>query len=137
MQHPIGRHRKPHRSMTARLWALVAAALAMALSYVFVPEYPQRERAAITPPPRTRELPPTPASESAPAQDHHTHDDPDRIAGALVRPYMVSATTSPRVPAVPVPRVPEGDLLAAPAGNGADDLGDLATAVRRYLHRAG
>lgn len=56
--HPTGRHRRPHRSMTARLWALTATALALALTYVLIPEHPRRQRAALTPPPHRHELPP-------------------------------------------------------------------------------
>ncbi|WP_236567888.1 MULTISPECIES: hypothetical protein [unclassified Nocardiopsis] len=130
--HPNGRHRKPCRSLAGRLWALTATALAVALAYVFVPPTParERERTAITPPPRRREPPPAPAQHHPPVR-HGDAGDPDEIAGALVRPYML-----------PFPRLPQGDLLAIPAPAptapaAAEDLSDLADAVRRYLHRVG
>ncbi|WP_017573680.1 hypothetical protein [Nocardiopsis halotolerans] len=167
MEHPIGRHRRPRQSLAGRVWALTATILAIALAYVFVPQHPQRERAAITPPPQRPELPPAPANR-APVQGSrdfpgeqvwrasashsspkwksddrprtpHTPvrtetsvpcPDPDGSAGALVRPYMP-----------PFPRVPAGDLLAAPPvtppPERADDMGDLAAAIRLYLHRVG
>ncbi|WP_017569395.1 hypothetical protein [Nocardiopsis halotolerans] len=154
MEHPIGRHRRPRQSLAGRVWALTATILAIALAHVFVPQHPRRERAAITPPPRRPELPPTPAPTSAnrhpaPRAPRRERDDrtrtpharprtevsaprsePDRDAGALVRPYMP-----------PHPRVPVGDLLAAspapPVPEQADDMGDLTAAIRLYLDRLG
>ncbi|PDP85564.1 hypothetical protein CQJ94_21885 [Glycomyces fuscus] len=130
------------------MWALTAAVLAVALAYVFVPRHPQRpcrERAAITPPPRRRELPPTPVTaERSPRAQRGAHltralaphtdgirvplprprDDED--SGALVRPYMP-----------PFPHVPAGDLLAEPVREQPDDLADLAAVIRVYLDRVG
>jgi hypothetical protein len=138
------------------VWALTAALLAVALAYVFVPRHPQRprrERAALTPPPRRRELPPTPAtaerspraqrgSQLTPALAPHTDGirvplprPRDKDSGTLVRPYMP-----------PLPRVPGGDLLAdpvqpvqlaQPAHEPTDDLADLAAVIRVYLDTVG
>lgn len=148
MEHPIGRHRRPRRSLAGRVWALTTAILAIALAYVFVPEHPKRERAAIAPPPRRPELPPAPMPANRhPAPRRENTDrtrtpharprteasaprsEPDQEAGALVRPYMP-----------PHPRLPIGDLLAAPAPEQAedvDDMGDLTAAIRLYLDQVG
>ncbi|MFE1396533.1 hypothetical protein ACFW53_01175 [Nocardiopsis dassonvillei] len=152
MENPTGRHRRPRQNLAERVWALTAAVLAVALAYVFVPRHPQhprRERAAITPPPRRRELPPTPvtAERSTRAQRGTRftralapHPDGTRVphprprpgprddedSGALVRPYMP-----------PFPHVPVGDLLAAPVREQTDDLADLAAIIRVYLDRVG
>ncbi|OLT30711.1 hypothetical protein BJF83_24630 [Nocardiopsis sp. CNR-923] len=62
-------------------------------------------------------------------------DDPDEEWGALVRPYM---SPPPQIRTrVPCPRVPEGDLLAAPPQRAPDDLADLAAVVRTYLNTVG
>jgi hypothetical protein len=127
------------------VWALTAAVLAAALAYVYVPQHPRRERAAITPPTRRGELPPTPVTAErrprAPRGARLTralapHTDGIRVplprprddedSGALVRPYMP-----------PFPRVPVGDLLAAPVREQADDFADLAAVIRLYLDRVG
>jgi hypothetical protein len=125
MHKPSGRHRRPHRSLAARVWALAAAALAAALAYVFVPEEPGRGPAAIAPSPERRALPR--ARPPSGTDDVGAHPDPDEVGGALVRPYML-----------PRPRVPEGDLLAPPVtAFPADDLGDLTKAIRAYLDIVG
>ncbi len=133
MLHPTGRHRKPHRGPTSRLWALTAALLALALTAVFVPRHPKPARATLPPPPR-RQAPPVPSGIRL-FQEPSDLPDPDQVAGALVRPYMP-----------PPPRVPVGDLLVDPAPSPpalvsrldeADEFSDLAAAVRRYLARVG
>ncbi|MEV2279389.1 hypothetical protein AB0I72_27815 [Nocardiopsis sp. NPDC049922] len=131
------------------------------LTFVFVPDPPKRDRTAIPPLPE-RPQPPVPAvSATAPepsllarrmasvedvasywARGYHAdgfeavpEDDPDEVAGALVRPYM---PPPPQIRTrVPCPRVPEGDLLAAPPQRAPDDLADLAAVVRTYLNTVG
>ncbi|WP_435111380.1 hypothetical protein [Nocardiopsis synnemataformans] len=113
MQHPTGgRHRRPCRSLAGRVWALAATVLAMALAYVFVPERPRRERVAITPPPRSRELPPVPRRPVVPA--------PRVPIGDLLAEPVPLPTPTP----IPVRAV-------------ADDMGDLAAVIRVYLDRVG
>ncbi|WP_152486437.1 hypothetical protein [Nocardiopsis lucentensis] len=132
MQHTTGRHRRRHRTLAGQLWALAAAALATALAFVFVPDPPRREPVAITPPPEPPRIP-APRTSTSSAQELAAPDvnDLDEIGGALVRPYML-----PR-PQVPRPRLPEGDLLAAPTERAPDDLGDLAAVIRTYLNTVG
>ncbi|MFI6575381.1 hypothetical protein ACIBFB_06240 [Nocardiopsis sp. NPDC050513] len=131
-----GRHRRRHRTLAGQLWALAAAALATALAFVFVPDPPMREPAAITPPPEPPR-PQTPDTSTSSAQElaGPENDDPDETGGALVRPYM--RPRPPGRPLVPRPRPPEGDLLAAPTDRAPDDLGDLAAAIRTYLNTVG
>ncbi|MEU4284382.1 hypothetical protein [Nocardiopsis dassonvillei] len=154
MENPTGRHRRPRQSLAGRVWALTAAVLAVALAYVFVPLSPHRERVALTPPPRRRELPPTPATaKRSPRAQRGAHPTralaphpggirvplprprDDEAPGALVRPYMP-----------PLPSVPGGDLLADPiqpvqlaqtAHEPTDDLADLAAVIRVYLDTVG
>ncbi|WP_051104331.1 hypothetical protein [Nocardiopsis sp. CNS-639] len=154
MENPTGRHRRPRQSLAGRVWALTAAVLAVALAYVFVPQRPRRERVALTPPPRRRELPPTPLTSERRAHAQRgsqltralaPHTDgirvplprprDDEAPGALVRPYMP-----------PLPSVLGGDLLADPiqpvqlaqtAHEPTDDLADLAAVIRVYLDTVG
>ncbi|MEU3310730.1 hypothetical protein [Nocardiopsis sp. NPDC006832] len=132
MQHPIGRHHRRCRSLTEHLWALFALALAAALTYVFIPK--ARERAAIAPAPKRAEIA-TPEPSPPSPEDDYRH--PDDYAGALVRPYL--ASPAPPTPLIPRPRVPVGDLLAEPEPEPApaDDLTDLAEAIRTYLRVCG
>lgn len=140
MQHPTGRHHRRCRSLTEHLWALFALTMASALAYLFIPHPPART--AIGPAPRRTALQcdparrqrmddfPSPSIRVAAAQDvsqrwEDDHLDPDRIAGALVRPYLVP---------LPRPRTPVGDLLAGP---GTDEFDDLTEAIRTYLRVCG
>lgn len=140
MQHPTGRHHRRCRSLTEHLWALCALALASALAYLFIPNPPARiavrsapERAALpcdsTGRQRTNDFPSTSvrvaADQDVSQRWENDHLDPDRIAGALVRPYLVP---------LPRPRTPVGDLLADP---GTDEFDDLAEAIRTYLRGCG
>ncbi len=164
MHQPSGRHRRPRHTLAGRAWAVAAALLAAALTFVFVPPARGRERTALPSAPVPPRLPaaPVPSASSEPMPEptrpaHGPGDFPDRRAwavsardtstrwangyreaapdenenaGPLARPYM-PPRPRPR-PLVPRPRMPEGDLLAAPPGT-ADDLGDLAAVIRTYL----
>ncbi len=143
MHHTIGRHRRRHRTVAAQVWAVAAALLAAALTFVFVPHTPKRPRPPLTPTPPTGartallSVPephgPRPQRERrAPVEE----PDPDQVWGALVRPYM----PPPPVQRPPVPRPRrafEGDLLAAVPRQQPDDMADLAEAVRTYLRTVG
>lgn len=190
MYQPSGRHRRPRRTLAGQAWAVTAALLAAALTFVFVPHTPRRGHAALPPAPDRPRLsaaaPAPPATpEPTPAPERLAHEPgcfPDRRAwvtsardtstrwangyreaapdekddedaGPLARPYM-PPPPEPR-PLVPRPRMPEGDLLAAPsraphrtapgtpdrAGgasarkdpNAPDDMDDLAAVIRTYL----
>lgn len=138
MQHPIGRHHRRCRSLTERLWALFALTLASALAYLFIPNTPTR--AAIEPTPgRAELLRPRPCSSTASRvapRWRNDYGDTDVIAGALVRPYMI--TSGRKTPTIPRPRPASGDLLAEPvASTPPDDFDDLATAIRAYLRVRG
>lgn len=135
MDQPNGRHRRPHRTLAAQVWAVAATLLAAALAFVFLPRQPHREQLALPPLPQRRQLPaaPEPVAERDEAE-------PDENPGPLVRPYM--PPPPPVRPLVPRPRAPEGDLLATPSvpalvsshrKDDPDDLGDLAAAIRTYL----
>ncbi|MFI6578537.1 hypothetical protein ACIBFB_22365 [Nocardiopsis sp. NPDC050513] len=128
MQHTVGRHRRPHRTVAGRLRSVLAAVLAQALAFVFLPDPPRRAPVATAPPPD----PPRPPVPPAATGESTAWDtgDPDEVGGALVRPYL---SRSP----VPRPRLPEGDLLARSPGGPTGDLGDLAAAVRAYLDTVG
>lgn len=117
MQHPIGRHHRRCRSLTERLWALFALTLASVLAHLFIPNTPPSpapQREQVDQRHRTDDFPSPPIYE-----DDYLH--PDLIAGALVRPYLAP---------FPRPRVPVGDLLAAPEPN---EFDDLTKAIRTYL----
>ncbi|GHC85269.1 hypothetical protein GCM10007079_27970 [Nocardiopsis terrae] len=71
--------------MTARLWWVFASALAWALAQVIGAPTGSEPRIALAPAPRRLEL-------SGRAQGAGSGSDwvhPDRVAGALVRPYML------------------------------------------------
>lgn len=136
MHQPSGRHRRPRRTLAGQAWAIAAALLAAALTFVFVPHTPRRERAALPPAPDRPRLPAAPEMTPAPTRLAHepgcfpdrrawatsTRDTSTRWAngyreaapdaGPLARPYM-PPPPEPR-PLVPRPRMPEGDLLATP-----------------------
>ncbi|GAA1469307.1 hypothetical protein NE857_30920 [Nocardiopsis exhalans] len=188
MHQPSGRHRRPRRTLAGQAWAIAAALLAAALTFVFVPHTPRREGATLPPAPDRPRLsaapaPPAPPTEpeaeptriapepgyfpdrrawATSARDTSTRwangyreavPDEDEDAGPLARPYM-PPPPEPR-PLVPRPRMPEGDLLAAPprtphrtapgtpgraggasarkAPNAPDDMDDLAAVIRTYL----
>ncbi|MFL1380564.1 MULTISPECIES: hypothetical protein [unclassified Nocardiopsis] len=164
MEHPTtSRHRRPCHSMAGRMWALAAALLATALAALFSPRParpPCRVPRALSAPPATTTarrgdppgLPAFPAPDTwaagaftasarwerayaAPADP--VDDDPDRIAGALVRPYLDLA-------AVPRPRPAEPEDYpatspAAPPPPAADpvpaeeEFAELTDRIRAYL----
>ncbi|MCY9786979.1 hypothetical protein KIK06_24140 [Nocardiopsis sp. EMB25] len=161
VQHTTGRHRRRQRTLAGQLWALATATLAAMLTFVFVPDPPKRERTATSPVPE-RPRPPAPAVSAAVSEpstsprrvasvdevagywerddqveelDSVPEFDPEEEWGALVRPYMPPPTQI--WARVPRPRVPEGDLLAAPPQRAPDDLADLAAVVRTYLNTVG
>ncbi|MFI6575017.1 hypothetical protein ACIBFB_04395 [Nocardiopsis sp. NPDC050513] len=131
------------------------------LTFVFVPGPPKRARAAISPVPERPQPPVSAVSATVPEPsplarrvasveevaaywergdhveelDAAPETDPEEEWGALVRPYMPPPSQI-RTP-VPPPRVPEGDLLAAPPQRAPDDLADLAAVVRTYLNTVG
>ncbi|WDZ90374.1 hypothetical protein [Nocardiopsis sp. HUAS JQ3] len=165
MEHPIGRHRRPRQSLAGRVWSLTAAVLAIALAYVFVPQSHRRpgpERAAITPSPRRRELPPalvpaerrpvqeltgfpgdqvrrtrTPQAFPRGQSDRHTQALRPRSGNEAAPSTLDSAGTLVRPYMPPLPRVPVGDLLAEPIQEQSDDFADLAAVIRVYLDRVG
>lgn len=144
-----------------------------ALAYVLVPPTPRWERTALPPAPDRPRLPAAPKPPPAPTRlahepgvfpdrrawvasardtsarwaDGYREAAPDEDAGPLARPYMPPPPDLR--PLVPRPRMPEGDLLAAPlraphrpapgapdhTGNPRvpDDLDDLAAVIRTYL----
>ncbi|WP_304452141.1 hypothetical protein [Nocardiopsis sp. YSL2] len=133
MHQPSGRHRRPSRSLAERVRRVAAALLAAALAYVFVPQTTgRRPPALVRAPERAREAARTTSPGAA-----HCAPPPDEDPGALVRPYMPPFPPPPIMPVrplpVPRPRLPEGDLLAAPARPPDDDLGELTAAVRAWL----
>ncbi|OLT26012.1 hypothetical protein BJF83_21800 [Nocardiopsis sp. CNR-923] len=123
MEHAIGRHRRPHRTLAGRLRARLAAILATALAFVLVPEPPRGARAA-TDPPSAAPRPPAPSAATIRPVDVDDAGDPDEVGGALVRPYLTGPPARSR---------PAGGGPAPQAGKTADDLGDLAALVRTYL----
>ncbi|RKS05911.1 hypothetical protein DFP74_1527 [Nocardiopsis sp. Huas11] len=138
MDQPNGRHRRPHQSLAAQVWAVAATLLAAALMFVFVPHRPQREQLALPPLPRRRQLAAAPVP--APAPEENRTDEPDESPGPVVRPYMPPPPPPPELrPLIPRPRAPEGDLLATPQAaappvpSDPDDLSDLTQAIRTYL----
>ena len=185
MHQPSGRHRRPRRTLAGQAWAIAAALLAAALTFVFVPRTPRWERTALPPAPDRPRLPAAPVPPAPPAApepmptptrlarepgdfpdrrawvdsardtstrwaDGYREAGPSEDAGPLARPYM-PPRPEPR-PLIPRPRMPEGDLLAAPsrpfhrpapgtpdhtgepsARSNPDDLDDLAAVIRTYL----
>lgn len=163
MRQSSGRHRRPHRTLAGQAWAIAATLLAMALTFVFVPHSPKRERTMLPSAPDRPRLSAVPATPTptrlarepgafpgrrawaASAQDTsvrwangYREADSDEDTGPLVRPYMPPPPEA--WPLVPRPRTPEGDLLADPPRNPhrptpehPDDLDDLAAVIRTYL----
>ncbi|WP_239646081.1 hypothetical protein [Nocardiopsis valliformis] len=76
-----GRHRKPRQTMASRLWWVFASVVAWALCQVIgAPTRTEPVRVALAPVPRRLEL----------AGDNGQNwEDPDQVAGALVRPYLL------------------------------------------------
>ncbi|GHC98005.1 hypothetical protein GCM10007079_52000 [Nocardiopsis terrae] len=166
MHQPSGRHRRPRRTLVGQAWAIAAALLSAALTFVFVPQTPRWERTALPPAPNRPRLPAAPVSPeptptltrlarepgvfpghrlsetSARWANGYRDTGPEEDAGPLARPYM-PPPPEPR-PLVPLPRVPEGDLLANPSqdpprpvSEDPDNLNDLAAVIRTYLATVG
>jgi hypothetical protein len=149
MNQPSGRHRRPSRTLAERVWSVAATLLAAALTYVFVPPADRGVTALGPAPDRLRILAapePEPRPTTVPRARRHVADED---AGPLVRPYLppYPAPLPPppppsrpgppnRPPLIPRPRIPEGDLLAAPREESPDDLGELTAAVRAWLDMA-
>lgn len=141
MHQPSGRHRRPRRTLAGQAWAIAAALLAAALTFVFVPRTPKWERTTLPSAPDRPQLsaatpvPPAPPEPTRLARepgdfpdrrawvasardtstrwaDGYREAGPSEEAGPLARPYM-PPPPEPR-PLVPHPRMPEGDLLAIP-----------------------
>ena len=125
MNQPSGRHRRPSRSLAEQVWRLAATLIAAALTYVFVPQTARRQNLALGPAPERLRLPTARTTSTEPARFAPPSDEDP---GALVRPYM-----PPYPPPIPRPRLPEGDLLAAPKDQSADDFGELTAAIRTWL----
>ncbi|QUX20768.1 MULTISPECIES: hypothetical protein [Nocardiopsis] len=151
VEHPTtGRHRRPCTGMPARVWALAAALLATALTALFVPRRADRkphpfpaasehkdvpgcgDLLAAPPGSPDRNTRPAGASDASArwgqaftGPSDLTDTDPDRIAGALVRPYL---DLVPR----PRPAEPE-DYPAAPPATDQGEFVELADRIRAYL----
>ncbi|CAL9605164.1 hypothetical protein SUDANB121_05532 [Nocardiopsis dassonvillei] len=109
--------------MAAHVWALTAALLATALAALFISRRADRKPRI---PPATPER--TSASQRGDLladQGDRADDDPDQIAGALVRPYL---NLVPR----PLPAEPE-DYPAAPPEPAEEEFAELAERIRTYL----
>ncbi|MFD3687681.1 hypothetical protein ACFWTE_23045 [Nocardiopsis sp. NPDC058631] len=158
MEHPSGRHRRPRRTPAGRVWVLVAALIAVALSFVLVPHQEQRQRPTTrvprrpaAGPPRTT-VRPDPATQGPqrPGSGYHrfepgtrvdapnapdTWPDPDELAETLVRPYL------PPLPPAHLlairPRIPRQRTPAIPAPRPAEDPGGLTPVARVHLDTVG
>ncbi|WP_306370983.1 hypothetical protein [Nocardiopsis sp. CC223A] len=151
MEHPTtGRHRRPCTGMPARVWALAVALLATALAALFVPRRADRKPRALPAALERKDVPghgdlladppgfPDRNTRAAGASgasarreqafigpSDRTDTDPDRLAGALVRPYL---DLVPR----PRPAEPE-DYPAAPRAPDQGEFAELADRIRAYL----
>ncbi|GAB3719518.1 hypothetical protein [Nocardiopsis nanhaiensis] len=82
-----GRHRKPRESMASRLWWVFASAVAWTSAQVIGAPTRTEPRPVLVAAPRRLELAPAPVcTHRMPVQ---VWADPDEVAGALVRPYLL------------------------------------------------
>ena len=82
-----GRHRRPRESMASRLWWVFASAVAWSIAQVIGAPTRSEPRPVLVAAPRRLELDPAPmGTRREPVQ---VWADPDEVAGALVRPYML------------------------------------------------
>ena len=88
MQNSSGRrHRRPRESMASRLWWVFASVVAWTIAQVIGAPTRTEPRPALVAAPRRLELVPAPRmTRSEPVQ---VWADPDEVAGALVRPYLL------------------------------------------------